>query len=326
MIKIKNLRKSFGNVEVLKDISLTVEPGEIFGLIGRSGEGKSTLLRCINGLERFDGGTLEVCGADVAGLSGRAARGFRRNIGMIFQQFSLLSRATVYRNIALPMQWAGVGAREIDAKVRELADMVELGDKLNAMPSELSGGQKQRAAIARALTLMPKLLLCDEATSSLDPRTARTILSLLARINDVLGITIVIVTHQMSVLHSVCSRAAILERGVIAEEGGVDEIFMRHSPALQNLLGQTREESAPCVGGRLIKLLLSGANASEPVVTRAAQELGVDFIVLGGGFERYRDGMLGSLLISVDCGDFDALTAWLDARHVRWQEEVIGNV
>lgn len=215
LIEIKGIRKSFGDLQVLHGVDLHIEKGKIFGLAGRSGTGKSTLLRCINGLETYDEGNLIVEGIEVKSLSEKDLRVFRKDIGMIFQQFSLLSRLTVYENIALPLRCWKYSNSYIDAKVKELLDVIGIPDKINAKPRELSGGQKQRVAIARALSMNPKLLLCDEATSALDPKTAKSIIGLLNKINQDLGITIIIVTHQMSVLRSACEEIAILQDGKI---------------------------------------------------------------------------------------------------------------
>ena len=231
MIEINDLYKKFNGLEVLKGVSLTIPTGSIYGLAGGSGAGKSTLLRCINGLESFDSGTLMVDGTDVSKLSESEGRIFRKNIGMIFQQFSLLSRMTVYENIALPMLCWGYKKKNIDKTVKELLELVEIPDKINSRPAELSGGQKQRVAIARALTLNPKILLCDEATSALDPRVGKSILSLLNDINKKLGITIIIVTHQMSVIRRYCSDVAVLEQGKIADFGAPEQVFLRQTEA-----------------------------------------------------------------------------------------------
>lgn len=219
MIKIHHLDKSFDNLKVLKNISLNIGKGMIYGLIGRSGAGKSTLLRCINGLEPYDSGSLIVDGIDVKSLSETEARIFKKSIGMIFQQFSLLERFSVYDNIALPLRCWKYGKVHIDKKVKELIDIVEIPEKILAKPRELSGGQKQRVAIARALAMDPKVLLCDEATSALDPKTAKSIIKLLNKINKEIGITIILVTHEMSVLRSCCEEIAIIEQGKIAVRG-----------------------------------------------------------------------------------------------------------
>ena len=244
MIEITNLQKTFedSDLTVLKDISLKIEDGDIYGLVGRSGAGKSTLLRCINGLTGYQGGSLKVDGCEVKELSGLRLREFRKNIGMIFQQFSLLERKTVYDNVALPMECWGWPKQKRDQKVKELLKLVGLKEKMYVKPRTLSGGQKQRVAIARALTMDPKILLCDEATSALDPKTTNSILDLLLKINKELKITIVIVTHQMSVVRRVCSKMSILENGKIAEQGDVRQIFLNQPAALMRLMGEEGRE------------------------------------------------------------------------------------
>ena len=221
MIEIKHLHKVWDNDKtvVLKDISVTIQDGEIYALVGRSGAGKSTLLRCINGLTDYQSGSLRVDGREIKGLGEKEIRNLRRRIGMIFQQFSLLERETVYNNVALPMKCWKYPKAGIDKKVRELLDLVGLSDKAGVRPRNLSGGQKQRVAIARALTMEPNILLCDEATSALDPKTTLSILDLLKEINRKIGITIVVVTHQMEVVRKICRRACIMEHGEVAVQG-----------------------------------------------------------------------------------------------------------
>ncbi|MBQ9564582.1 MAG: ATP-binding cassette domain-containing protein, partial [Synergistaceae bacterium] len=241
MIEISHLGKVWSDgTEVLKDIDLTIRDGEIYALVGRSGAGKSTLLRCINGLTDYQIGSLKVDGREVKSLSGMEIRQMRRRIGMIFQQFSLLERETVYRNVALPMKCWGYEEKDIDRKVRELLELVGLSEKADARPRNLSGGQKQRVAVARALTMAPGILLCDEATSALDPKTTRSILDLLMEINKKIGITVVIVTHQMEVVRRTCEEACILENGRISDKGSVKDIFIKQPPSLLRLLGEER--------------------------------------------------------------------------------------
>ena len=239
MIEIKNLKKLWEDdgSSVLEGINLTIEDGDIYALVGRSGAGKSTLLRCINGLTSYQEGSLKVDGCEIKDLKDKELREFRRHVGMIFQQFSLLERETVYKNVALPMQCWKYPKDQIDKKVRELLELVGLGDKMNAKPRNLSGGQKQRVAVARALTMDPKILLCYEATSALDPKTTNSILDLLMEINQKLGITVIIVTHQMEVVRKACNKACILENGKIADEGTVKEIFIKQPHSLRRLLG-----------------------------------------------------------------------------------------
>lgn len=317
MIRINNLKKSFGPLQVLKDISLTIGAGKIYGLVGRSGAGKSTLLRCINGLEGYDDGSLLVDGVEVKSLSSMEAREFKRGIGMIFQQFSLLSRLSVYENIALPMKCWNYEKAHIDRKVKELVEMVGIADKLHSKPAELSGGQKQRVAIARALSMDPKILLCDEATSALDPKTAKSIIALLNQINQQLGITIVIVTHQMSVLRSSCEEISILENGMIAESGMVEDIFMRQPKALSNIIGE--KDLALPEEGVNIKILLSGETSDKPLITRMSRELQTDFLILGGEMENYRNSILGSVIINVSEDSLPMVSKYLDDHSVTWK-------
>ncbi len=317
MIRIKKLKKTFGSLQVLHNINLTIGSGKIYGLVGRSGAGKSTLLRCINGLETYDEGSLLVDGIEVKSMSGKEAREFKREIGMIFQQFSLLNRLSVYENIALPMKCWKYEKTSIDKKVKELVDVVGIPDKLYAKPTQLSGGQKQRVAIARALAMNPKILLCDEATSALDPRTAKSIISLLNDINQALGITIVIVTHQMSVLRSACEEISILENGMIAESGLVEDIFLRQPQALSNIIGD-RDLILPGQGANL-KILMSKEISDKPIITRMSRELGTDFMILGGEMESYRNGVLGSVIINVPDEALSMVVKYLDANNVIWK-------
>ena len=229
MIRIEALTKTYavpgGTVDALKGIDLEIRQGEIFGIIGMSGAGKSTLIRCMNLLERPTSGTIQIDGQDVTGLSKKALRQMRHSVGMIFQQFNLLMQTTVEKNIAFPLEITGVDKAQCAKRVKELLEIVGLSDKADAYPAQLSGGQKQRVAIARALAANPKVLLCDEATSALDPMTTDSILELLKRINQQMGITIVVITHEMEVIRKICHRVAIIDGGVIAEQGEVTEIF-----------------------------------------------------------------------------------------------------
>ena len=229
MIEIKHLSKTFqmkdGAVNALKDINLTIPDGSIYGIIGMSGAGKSTLVRCINLLERPTEGSVVIDGTAMETLNAAQLRERRRDITMIFQQFNLLMQRSCLKNICFPMELAGVKKEEAEKRAKELLEMVGLPDKANAYPAQLSGGQKQRIAIARALATDPKVLLCDEATSALDPNTTHAILTLIKDINKKLGITVVVITHQMSVVEEICDHVAILDGGVVVEEGSVQEIF-----------------------------------------------------------------------------------------------------
>lgn len=284
--------------------------------MGRSGTGKSTLLRCINGLETYDTGSLIVDGVDLKSLNKKEAMEFKKNIGMIFQNFSLLERMTVYENIALPLKCWKYKKSFIDHRVKELAEIVDLGDKLHAKPRELSGGQKQRVAIAHAMTMDPKILLCDEATSALDPKTAQSVTSLLNNINKKFGITIVVVTHQMSVLQSCCEDIAILESGKIVVTGNVEDVFLKQPKALINLIGQ--KELPTIDSGINMKILLSSEHSCTPIITQMARDLGIDFTILGGDMETYRSGILGSIIINVQNKDFVKVKEYLKYSNVQW--------
>jgi D-methionine transport system ATP-binding protein len=253
MITANKIIKSFGDTPVLRGMDVNIQRGSIYGLAGRSGAGKSTLLRCVNGLEKYDSGSLIVDGIDVKTLSREDMMVFRKNIGMVFQHFSLLERLNVYDNIALPLRCWKYKSTFIDKKVKELLEIVGIPEKIRRKPRELSGGQKQRVAIARALTMDPRILLCDEATSALDPKTSKTIIDLLKQINSQMGITIVCVTHQMSIIVGLCKETAILENGKVAVSGMVEDIFRQQPRALRNLMG---EENAEPEGERMEAMII----------------------------------------------------------------------
>jgi D-methionine transport system ATP-binding protein len=274
IIQIQSLEKTFqsksGTVQALKDINLEIRRGEIFGIIGMSGAGKSTLVRCINLLERPTAGRVLFDGMDMTQLGGAQLRRVRQSMGMIFQQFNLLMQRTAESNIRFPLEITGVSKRKAKARAGELLELVGLSDKADAYPSQLSGGQKQRVAIARALAPNPKVLLCDEATSALDPTTTASILALLKDINRRLGITIVVITHQMSVIEEICNRVAIIDSSRIAEIGDVEDIFFHpKTAAAQKLVypeGRHSEtfsarDSAPCC-----RIVFDGNSSFEPVI------------------------------------------------------------
>lgn len=327
MIHIKGVTKSFNNLQVLKGIDLNIDKGKIFGLVGRSGTGKSTLLRCINGLEVYNEGSLYVDNVDVKNLMEKELRSFRKGIGMIFQHFSLLERLTVYENIALPLRCWNYEKSFIDKRVRELLEVIEIPEKINSKPRELSGGQKQRVAIARALAMEPKILLCDEATSALDPKSTKSIIALLNKINNDLGITMVIVTHEMHVLKSICEEIAIIEDGKIEAVGSVENIFLNQPPALRNLIGQ-KDIALPEIGIN-IEVFYSSDNASHPIITRMARELNVDCIILGGEMESYKNSPLGSIIINIPNDKFNNVRNYLNEKDVVWkyfelEEKILG--
>lgn len=326
-------------VAALKDISLAIPRGEIYGVIGRSGAGKSTLIRTINGLERPSSGDVIVDGVTINRLDERALRGERRKIGMIFQHFNLLSSRTAFDNVALPLELVGLSRTAIREKVLGLLDLVGLSDKKDRYPVELSGGQKQRVGIARALATDPKVLLSDEATSALDPETTRSILSLLARVNAELGVTIVLITHEMTVIKEICHRVGVIEAGSIIEEGPVSEVFAHpRTTTARSFIGSLPGREVPAaLAGRLgadpatatqtvLRLTLTGDAASQPLVTRIARELGIDIALLGGQIDSIGSHPFALLYAGVPTGAWanGAVTAALEAAGV--DTEVIGHV
>lgn len=320
MIKISNVRKSFQNLEVLKGISLEIKDSEIYGIIGQSGAGKSTLLRCINGLETYDSGTIEINGTTVSAKDKKTLKNLQRQMGMIFQSFNLLERLDVYDNIALPMKFWGIKTKspESQKKILDLIRLVGLEDKVHAKPRELSGGQKQRVAIARALVLDPMFLLCDEATSALDPEITKEILSLLQKINRELGITVIIVTHQMEVVKQICQRVAFLSDGGVLAEGKPEDLFVK--PERTEIKTFLREESEllPTEGVN-IQLFFSGEGSEEPVVTQMARSLDSDFSICWAKLEDFRENVYGSLVINVKETDKDRVCSFLDDKNVAWE-------
>ncbi len=320
MIEICDVRKSFQDLEVLKGISLTIEDGEIYGIVGQSGAGKSTLLRCINGLEAYDSGEIKVNGALVSGRDKAALRNLQKGMGMIFQGFNLLERLDVYDNIALPMKFWGTKTKSEESreKIENLIRLVGLQDKAHAKPRELSGGQKQRVAIARALVLDPQFLLCDEATSALDPEITKGILSLLQKINRELGITIVVVTHQMEVVKQICRRVAFLHDGRVLAQGKPEELFVR--PGQQEVKSFLRDESGLLPkSGVNIQLFFFGGDSGEPVVTQMARELQRDFSICWAKLEDFRESIYGSLVLNVEESDKERVCAFLDSKNVCWE-------
>lgn len=322
MIEIVNLQKSYGSNQVLSDITFTIHDQEIYGIVGQSGAGKSTLLRCINGLEQYNSGSLAVNGVEVHGLQGKEIRAFRKNIGMIFQDFLLMERRTVAQNIAFSMECWGMNKSEINKKVVELAEIVGISEKLNEKPRTLSGGQKQRVAIARALSMDPSILLCDEATSALDPKITKDILALLRNINERLGITIVVVTHEMSVIRQICDRVAILEKGRIAAEGKVEDILLYQPEAFNNLIGENDSVSTPTTGAN-IRIVYLEKTVTDTVLYNLATEGQIKFSLVLGKLEQYKNAVLGSIVINVAKEDATKALQYLTAHGV--QAEVIEN-
>ncbi|EQH47133.1 methionine ABC transporter ATP-binding protein [Clostridioides difficile] len=319
MISIKNVNKYYGKIQVLKDVSIEIESGEIFGIIGHSGAGKSTLLRCINGLEEYQEGSVLVSDKEVKSLNEKQMRDLRKELGMIFQHFSLLERKTVFDNVALPLECFGYSKAEIKKRVLELLEVVGISEKKNDKPRNLSGGQKQRVAIARALALNPQVLLCDEATSALDPNTTKSILSLLEDINKNLGITIIVVTHQMEVIKQICGRVAIMENGEVLEVGDTEEIFLRNTKGLTKLIG---EESIILPKGTNIKILFPKDISNEAIITTMARELNIDVSIIFGKLEQFKDDILGSLIINISDKSGEQVKQYLTSKGIRWEEMI----
>ena len=315
LIEIKNVVKNFGETQVIKDVSISIKEGEIYGIIGHSGAGKSTLLRCINGLESYDGGSINVMGKEVSSLEGKSLREFRKDLGMIFQNFNLMQRKNVFDNVALPLEVWGYNKSEIKDKVLRLLDLVGLTDKKLSKPSELSGGQKQRVAIARALALDPKILLCDEATSALDPKITKDILALLSKINKELGITIVMVTHQMEVIKEVCEKVALLDGGKIKAEGRSEDLFLQPGKSLKKFLGEEDEGIVPAEGVN-IKIFFPSDSSENALITKMARELEIDFSIVWGKLEKFRSEVLGGLVININEEDKDKVIKYLENKDI----------
>ena len=318
MIEIAHLTKQWDESSVvLKDSNLSINDGEIFALVGRSGAGKSTLLRCINGLTSYQNGSLKVNGREVREMTEMELREFRRDIGMIFQQFSLLERESVFNNVALPMRCWKYSKDDINQKVTSLLKLVGLEDKADVRPRNLSGGQKQRVAIARALTMNPSILLCDEATSALDPNTTTSILDLLKQINQELGITIIIVTHQMEVVRQVCNRACILENGVISSIGSVKELFMDQPKALLRLLGE-EDRKLPSEGKNVRIAQIINSREQGEIFASMYSDLGFIFSIVDGTIQAYEDDNMGIFTLNVPDDKYDELTNYLNEKGISW--------
>ena len=310
IIKIEHLTKHFGGgrdeVAALEDINITIHSGEIFGVIGLSGAGKSTLVRCVNLLERPTTGTVWVDGREMTALSPKELREARKSIGMIFQSFNLLMQRTALENVCFPLELAGASRKDAQARGLELLELVDLKSRAGAYPAQLSGGQKQRVAIARTLATNPKVLLCDEATSALDPKTTRDILRLIRDINQRLGITVVVITHDMKVIEEICHRVAILDHGRVAEEGTVEEVFSRPRTEAgrrlvypdgvpEELLRQNWAQG----GGRVIRVAFNGGTAYQPLIASLAIDCGVKANILGADTRNIGGRAFGTMLLGL---------------------------
>ena len=325
MIELAHISKDFGTdqrkVHAVRDVSLSIAKGEIFGIIGFSGAGKSTLVRCINLLERPTAGTVTVDGREMTALSSKELRQARKKIGMIFQHFNLMPSRTVFSNVAYPLRGSGLSKQEIADKVHRLLELVGIGDKAEAYPSQLSGGQKQRVAIARALANDPNVLLCDEATSALDPQTTKSILQLLKHLNETLGITVVIITHEMAVVKEICNRVAVMEHGQVVEQGEVFNVFADprqditksfiHTTSNLQKIEELIAEDSPVVrlqpGELIIRLSYVQRNVSEPLISTVSQKFNILLNIIFADIAIVQDAPIGGT-VAIISGERQQIT------------------
>ncbi len=329
MIEFQDIHKTYRvagrDIPAIQPTDLRIESGEVFGLIGHSGAGKSTLLRLINRLEEPSGGRILVNDEDVTALDASGLRRFRQRVGMIFQHFNLLMSKTVADNVAMPLRLAGTYSKaDIERRVAALLQRVGLEDHARKYPAQLSGGQKQRVGIARALATEPDILLCDEATSALDPQTTAQVLQLLAEINRELNLTIVLITHEMDVIRRVCDRVAVMDGGVIVEQGAVTDVFLHpQHPTTQRFVledeavdeSEQRDDFAH-VPGRILRLTFQGNSTYQPLLGSVARDTGVDFSILSGRIDRIKDTPYGQLTLALVGGDIEAALTRFDEADV----------
>ena len=344
MIQLSHIEKIYdspsGPVRALKDISLHIEKGDIYGIIGLSGAGKSTLVRCINLLERPTKGTVVVDGQEITAMSDSQLRAARKNIGMIFQHFNLLSSATVYENVAFPLELAKTNKDVIQKKVTELLELVGLADKADQYPSQLSGGQKQRVGIARALASDPKVLLCDEATSALDPQTPKSIPELIKDINAQLKLTVVVITHEMQVIKEICDKVAVIQNGLIAENGPVLDVFINpQQPITKEFISVLMSNELPAGFDRstiskdpipnsvmLTRLTFIGAETDEPVISRLIKNFDLNVGIVFGQIDHIKNVPFGRLMVAMEGRqmEIDHAIEYLKGKNLK--VEVIGYV
>ncbi len=323
MIRLEHITKTYVNAGkkfvAADDVTLEINDGEIFGIIGFSGAGKSTLVRCINLLERPDCGKVLINGKDITALRGAELRRQRKKIGMIFQHFNLFASRTVLQNVIFPLKYSGMSHAAMNSKAMEMLELVGIADKAGAYPSELSGGQKQRAAIARALASDPEILLCDEATSALDPQTTESILRLLKTLNSKLGLTIVMITHQMNVVKEICTRTAVMENGRVIEQGDVFEIFASPRESVTRSFVDTTsclsgintllEEKSPLVqlkpGQKILRFKYLERSACEALVSTISRRFNIDLNIIFGSIEIIGDNPIGGLVVIADGNEND---------------------
>ena len=331
IIEIRGLRKTFGQgeaaVTALDGINLSIEKGEIYGIIGLSGAGKSTLVRCMNLLETPTEGTVRVDGQEITTLSPKELRKARQSITMIFQGFNLLMQRSALDNICFPLELSGTPRKEAIARARELLKVVGLEDREGAYPAQLSGGQKQRVAIARALATNPKVLLCDEATSALDPTTTQSILALLQELNRSLGVTVVIITHEMKVVEQICGRVAILAESHVVEEGKVSEVFRHPKTAAARQLLMPGSETAreTLAQGRAYRITFDGSTAEQPVVSGMVLSCGEPVNILFADMKNIEGKTYGQMLLQLPENEGAAarMLAYLESQHITYTEEEV---
>ena len=336
MIRLENVSKTFTDsnkeVHAVNNVSLTINDGDIFGIIGFSGAGKSTLVRCINLLERPTEGKVFVDDAEITALSGKELRKARKKIGMIFQHFNLMPSRTIYGNVAYPLRGSGLSKEEIKEKVHHLLELVGISEKENAFPSQLSGGQKQRVAIARALANDPNILLCDEATSALDPQTTKSILKLLQQLNQTLGITVVVITHEMAVVKEICNRVAVMDHGDVVEEGEVFHVFASPKESLTRSFIKTTSNlqkieeliaaDSPVVatkeGELIVRLSYVEKNTSEPLISTVTQKFGIILNIVFADVEIVQNAPIGGTvaIVSGESSKIDEALQYLRDKNV----------
>lgn len=336
MIRLENVSKTFTDsnkeVHAVNNVSLTINDGDIFGIIGFSGAGKSTLVRCINLLEKPTEGKVFVDDAEITALSGKELRKARKKIGMIFQHFNLMPSRTIFGNVAYPLRGSGLSKEEIREKVHHLLELVGISEKENAFPSQLSGGQKQRVAIARALANDPNILLCDEATSALDPQTTKSILKLLQQLNQTLGITVVVITHEMAVVKEICNRVAVMDHGDVVEEGEVFHVFASPKEPLTRSFIKTTSNlqkieeliaaDSPVVatkkGELIVRLSYVEKNTSEPLISTVTQKFGIILNIVFADVEIVQNAPIGGTvaIVSGESSKIDEALQYLRDKNV----------
>jgi D-methionine transport system ATP-binding protein len=328
LINLEHLSKVFvtssGNVEVLEDINLNIKQGEIFGIIGLSGAGKSTLVRCINRLEKPTDGKVIFDGRDMGELSSKELLKVRQSMSMVFQSFNLLSQRNALKNVCYPLEISGVPKAEAKQRAADLLELVGLSDKTKAYPSQLSGGQQQRVAIARALATNPKVLLCDEVTSALDPNTTRSILELLQNINRTLGVTIVLITHEMQVIEQICNRVAVINQGKIVEIGDVKEVFLRpQSDIAKQLILPKGNAIQNSTGKRCLRIIFDGNSAFEPIISNMTLECRAVVNILFADTKSIDGKAFGEMLLQLpeDETSIARIFAYLDDKKIYYKEE-----